>query len=513
MTFRRLNADLVAALRTDTSSRTVLPSPRPAGRIVTPRGIEGFQIVHFGVGAFHRSHLAVYLDDLDQLSKTPRWSIIGTGVTTNDVRMADALEPQDGYYTLVEKSGTQTVGRIIGSLTEFRRVQPDARAVIQALVDPATKIVSMTITEGGYPIRLGVFDADDTVLNDLTSEVPSTTFGVIVAALDQRRRAGLAPFTVLSCDNLPGNGAVARTAVLGAASARSDALGTWLETNGAFPNSMVDRITPATTDADRAFVQQEYGFYDAWPVVCEPFRQWALEDTFVDGRPRFEEVGVLMTSDVIPYEHMKLRLLNGSHSALAYHAALAGIGFVHEAMNDPTIEAYVRQLMALEAAPTLETPAGIDLVSYQNELVTRFSNPAIADTIARLCLDGSAKFPTFILQTLDHQLRHDGPIELLTLALAGWCKYLRGWADDGTSIELSSDPHLAEAVKFAQASVGDARRFLGFERVFGPHLGQTERFAACFAAAMHSLETIGSLATLREWTTTSGPRQRKTVAS
>jgi mannitol 2-dehydrogenase len=512
MTLRRLNADLVAALRTDASSRTVLPPLRPDTKVVTQGGSDGLQIVHFGVGAFHRSHLAVYLDDLDHLSKTPRWSIVGTGMTVNDARMAEALEPQDGYYTLIEKSGSGAMGRIIGSLTGFRRVQPDARAAIQALVDPATRIVSLTITEGGYPIRLGTFDADDTVLHDLTLEVPATTFGLIVAALDQRRRAGLAPFTVLSCDNLPGNGAVARTAVLGAASARSDALGTWLEANGAFPNSMVDRITPATTDADRTFVQREYGFSDAWPVVCEPFRQWALEDTFVDGRPQFEEVGVLMTSDVIPYEHMKLRLLNGSHSALAYHAALAGIGFVHEAMNDPTIETYVRQLMALEAAPTLETPAGIDLVAYQNELVTRFSNPAIADTIARLCLDGSAKFPTFILQTLDHQLRHDGPIELLTLALAGWCKYLRGRADDGTPLELSNDPHLAEAIEFAQSSVEDARRFLGFERVFGSRLGQSERFAGCFETAMKSLEAVGSLATLREWTTSSRPRHRKIVA-
>ena len=504
MSARRLNAELANELR-ESAESVVRVAPRWATE--PHRGI-----VHFGVGAFHRSHLAVYLDDLainqggqsgtSSASHGPRasWSITGTGVTPTDQRIADVLAAQDGYYTLVERSGERANARIIGSIPSFSRAVPDPCATIKLLADPSTSIVSLTITEGGYPVRLGAFDLTESLASDLVVETPRTTFGIIVAALEQRKTNGLAPFTVLSCDNLPGNGHVVKMSVLGAATTRSDALATWIERNGAFPNGMVDRITPATTDADRAFVEDTYGIVDQWPVVCEPFRQWALEDNFVTDRPRFEDVGVLMTTDVIPYEHMKLRLLNGSHSALAYLAALAGIDFVHTAVQDVRIERYIRALMATEAAPTLTTPAGVDLVAYQDELVRRFSNPAIADTIARLCLDGTAKMPTFILETLKHQLRVDGPIDMLVLALAGWCRYLQGRADDGSPIRLSNDPYLDEAREAALASKSSPRKFLTYRRVFGDSLSMSDRLNERFDAAMHSLTAHGALMTLEQWT-------------
>ncbi len=530
MTARRLNAGLAAELRAALAQPAqpaqpaqlgssqlqpllrVAPLAPSAGDSSAVSSTEdGTRIVHFGVGAFHRSHLAVYLDDLrsvpgsmaGSVAGSVQWSITGTGVMAQDQAMADVLGEQDGLYIVVEKSGDQATGRIISSISGFSRAVPDSADTIRLLADPSTSIVSLTITEGGYPVNHGAFVPDDRLLTDLAATNPQTTFGIINRALEARRAAGVAPFTVMSCDNLPGNGNVVRTAVLGAAAASSDSLATWLERNGAFPNGMVDRITPATTDADRRFVADTFGVIDGWPVVCEPFRQWALEDVFVSGRPRFEDVGVLMTADVVPYEHMKLRLLNGSHSALAYHAALAGIEYVHLAMADPRIERFVRALMANEAVPTLETPAGIDLVAYQNELVHRFSNPAIADTISRLCLDGTAKFPTFILQTLAQQLQSGGPIDMLTLAIAGWCRYLRGVNDAGKPIVLSNDPNLDEARDAALRSKSRPAAFLEYSRVFGNEFGRSDRLVSRFTTALQSLEAHGSLATLHAWSTAS----------
>ncbi len=501
MTARRLNAGLAAELRTSSANPSLRVAPLPISSPLTgTTAVACGSIVHFGVGAFHRSHLAVYLDDLRSIPNATPWSITGTGVMTQDQTMADVLGAQDGLYVVVEKSGEAATARVISSITGFSRAVPDSADTVRRLADPSTSIVSLTITEGGYPVNHGVFDPNEKLLADLASANPQTTFGIIIRALETRRAAGVAPFTVMSCDNLPGNGNVVRTAVLGAAAATSDVLATWVERNGAFPNGMVDRITPATTDADRQFVADTFGIIDGWPVVCEPFRQWALEDKFVTDRPRFEDVGVLMTTDVVPYEHMKLRLLNGSHSALAYHAALAGIEYVDQAMADHRIERFVRALMANEAAPTLETPAGIDLVAYQNELVHRFSNPAIADTIARLCLDGTAKFPTFILQTLAHQLQTNGPIDMLTLAIAGWCRYLRGFNDAGKPIVLSNDPNLDEAREAAVRSATQPAAFLQYSRVFGNDLHRSERLVAKLTDALESLEQHGSLQTLERWT-------------
>ncbi len=456
------------------------------------------RITHLGIGAFHRAHLAVYLDDLLERGNGS-WSVTGSGVMPHDDRVGQLLRAQDGFYVVAEKEGDKATGRVIGSITNFVDGAADPDALLQNLADPLTKIVSITITEGGYPVQHGSFVESPELASDFRADVPRSTFGLLAAALDHRRKAGSAPFTVMSCDNLPGNGDVAKLAVLGAASFRSTELATWIERNGAFPNAMVDRITPATTDSDRQWVMQRFGIRDAWPIMCEPFRQWALQDTFVDGRPAFENVGVLITDDVIPYEHMKLRLLNASHSALAYHAALAGYTYVHEAMNDSKIREFIRTLMKVEAAPNLDSPRGIDLAEYQESLVHRFSNSAIADTIARLCLDGTAKFPTFLVPTAEAQIKNGGPISMVALTLAGWCRYLRGVADNGTAITHSHDPFLAEAVAVANASTADPRAFLAYERALGPNLAKSERLVREFTRAMESLDRAGSLATLDSW--------------
>jgi mannitol 2-dehydrogenase len=462
-------------------------------------------ITHIGVGGFHRAHLALYVDDLAQAGGST-WSITGSGVTAHDTRIASVLSAQDGLYLLAEREGESVKGRIIGSLTNFLPAEHDPSPLLANLADPNTRILSLTITEGAYPVAHGSFVESESLAADVRSASPRGTFGLVIEALDRRRKAGLAPFTVLCCDNLPGNGNVARTAVLGAASLRSEELANWIDRNGAFPNAMVDRITPQTTDADRAWVAQTFGFVDGWPVVCEPFRQWALEDHFVEhagkqSRPAFELAGALMTGDVLPYEHMKLRLLNGSHSALAYHAALAGIQYVHDATLNPAIQRFIRSLMKDEAVKTLSVaPAGIDLDEYQESLVRRFSNPAIADTIARLCLDGTGKFPTFIVSSLESQLASGGEIRMLTLAIAGWCRYLQGVADDGSALVLSGDPFLAEATSFANRSATDPTAFLHYERALGPNLSASSRLADVFTEALNDLRAYGSLGTLDRWT-------------
>jgi mannitol 2-dehydrogenase len=459
-------------------------------------------IVHLGVGGFHRSHLAAYLHDLLQAHRTA-YSIVGAGLLPSDLGMADALLAQGGLYVLIERDGADAHAAVIGSISHYLYAAADSGPLVRTMADPSTHIVSLTITESGYPVVAGQFVETDELREDARSDCPASAFGVLACALDARRQAGLPPFTIMSCDNLPGNGDVARVAAIGAAAMRSDRLAQWIETSGAFPNAMVDRITPATTDADRQFVRSRFGVEDRWPVACEPFRQWALEDEFCDGRPPFEEAGVVTTTDVSPYEQMKLRLLNGSHTGLAYHAALAGIELVDQAMAEPAIERFVRTLMRDEVAPNLVSPRGIDLDEYQASLIHRFSNPAIGDQVARVCLDGSSKFPTFIVPSVEAQVERGGSVRMLALVLAGWCRYLRGRADDGSPLTLAHDPFLADAVDAAMASREEPRRFMGYSRALGTRLGDSDRLVETFSDALDSLERVGSLATLAAWTQSS----------
>ncbi len=448
-------------------------------------------VVHLGVGGFHRAHLATYLDDLCTLGRRD-WAIAGAGTLPQDRRMADVLHRQDGLYTLIDRGAETTDVRVIGSLLSYELAHPDPTGLIALIAHADTQVVSLTVTEGGYPVD----DATGAYLPDSAVAGPTSAFGLIAAGLDLRRRQGGTPLTVLSCDNIMTNGDVARAATLGETNRLGDDLTAWVDANVAFPNGMVDRITPATTDADRTWLAERHSIADGWPVVAEPFRQWALEDSFGGDRPPLDDVGVIFTSDVEPYELMKLRLLNASHSCLAYLSAALTHRFVHTAMSDDAIRSYVRDFLKTEAAPALPPVAGIDIADYQRALIDRYSNPSIADQISRLCLDGSAKFPKFLVPTIRAQLEVGGPIGLSTLGLAGWCHYLGGIAEDGSPIELAGDPHLAEALPHVEASKTDPHHFLRYRRVFGADLPGNERFTTAFADALTSLRVNGVRSTI-----------------
>ncbi len=448
-------------------------------------------IVHIGVGGFHRAHLATYADELATRGHRD-WAIAGSGVMPGDGRMAQVLEAQDGLYSLIIRSEEATAVQVIGSIVDYVLAAGDVEPLVARIAEPATRIVSLTVTEGGYPVNEDTreFDAAQAPAG------PGSAFGIIVAALRRRRDDGVGPITVMSCDNVIENGAVARLAVLGVAEELDPALARWIGENVTFPNGMVDRITPATTDADRRFLAEEYGVTDGWPVVTEPFRQWVIEDAFVAGRPPWEELDITVTNDVEPYELMKLRLLNAGHSTMTYLAALAGIELVDEAMREPLISRFLTSFLETEAGPVLPAIPGIDVPAYQAKLVERFSNPAIGDQISRLCLDGSAKFPKFLMPTIRSQLATGGPVALSALALAGWCSYLVGIADDGREIVHASDPDLANARALANASLGDPARFLTYSRVFGDDLAGDERFRSAFVDALEGLRSRGVRATL-----------------
>lgn len=457
-------------------------------------------IVHIGVGGFHRAHLATYVDDLCSAGHTS-WGILGSGVLSTDRRMAGVLERQDGLYALITRSAHETSVRVIGSIVDYIHASPETGALIRRIAHPDTRIVSLTLTEGGYPV-----DEETRQFNSSTAPAgPTSAFGIIVTALEQRQQHGAGPLSVVSCDNVIGNGLVAKTATLGVAEERNPKLRNWIEQTVSFPNSMVDRITPATTDADRDWLAQEYRISDGWPVVSEPFRQWVIEDSFEGDRPPWEEVGVTITSDVEPYELMKLRLLNAGHSCMAYLAALAGIERVDSAMAEPRIDRFLRRFLESEAGPVLPKIPGIDVPAYTSSLLERFSNPAIGDQISRLCLDGSAKFPKFLLPTVRAQLARGGPIELSALALAGWCAYLVGVADDGGPISHASDSDLETARSYAAASAEEPSRFLEYRSVFGDDLSLEPRFVAAFETALRSLRSVGVRSTIDAVVT---PRRR-----
>ncbi|WP_336629745.1 MULTISPECIES: mannitol dehydrogenase family protein [unclassified Microbacterium] len=364
---------------------TTLPRPEYA------RDPEKASIVHFGLGNFHRAHQAMYLDRLLAAGETDG-GICGVGVLPSDVRMRDALAGQDHLYTLVLKAPDGGVhAQVIGSVVDYLFAPENPSAVVDRLADPVTRIVSLTITEGGY------------VLPEIEDPSAPSAFSLIVDALARRRDAGAAPFTVMSCDNLQDNGRIAARVVIECARNRNEELAAWIEQKVAFPCSMVDRITPTTTEEDRALLRDRFGVDDAWPVVAEPFAQWVLEDRFTDGRPSLEKAGVQVVDDVRPYELMKLRLLNASHQALAYFGMLLGHTYAHETASDPLVQGLLRAYMA-EARMTLAPVPGIDLDEYQATLLVRFSNPAIADTLERLGTDSINRMATFVLPVLEESI-------------------------------------------------------------------------------------------------------------
>jgi mannitol 2-dehydrogenase len=456
-------------------------------------------IVHLGVGGFHRAHQALYLDELAQQGITMDWGERGVGLLPGDRAMADALGPQDCLYTLVERSADRDTARVVGSLVDCVFAPQQQQRVLDMLADPSTRIVTLTITEGGYLVddKTGVFDSSNpAVQQDTNLEAPRTAFGYICGALAKRRNAGTPPFTVLSCDNLQGNGRVARTAVVSFARLRDDRLADWIDANVAFPNGMVDRITPQTTGADRAMVKETFGIADAWPVMTEPFRQWVIEDTFIAGRPPLEQIGVQIVPDVHPYEAMKLRLLNASHQAMAYLGYLAGHRYVHEAAADPGIQALLRRMMDDDVTPLLAPVPGVDLTQYKRSLLERFQNPKIRDTLARLAFAGSDRMPKFLLPSLHEALAQGRAHAMLTLATAGWMRYLRGLDEEGNLINIQDD-RADELRRLANEGGSDPRPLLEMERVFAD-LGQNGTWVAELTATLEDLDARGARAVLRD---------------
>ena len=458
-------------------------------------------IVHFGVGGFHRAHEAMYLDRLMAAGTALDWAICGVGVMPADRRMAEVMHAQDGLYTLVVKAPDGTLeARVIGSIKEYLFAPDDPEAVIEKMAGPEVRIVSLTITEGGYNFNAvtGDFVADNPdVQHDLRpGNAPKTTFGLITAALARRRERGVPPFTIMSCDNIQGNGHAARRSFVAYATLLDPELGGWVEEHVAFPNSMVDRITPVTTDDDRAEVAKRWGVADAWPVVCEPFTQWALEEAFPLGRPPFEQAGVQVVADVEPYELMKLRLLNASHQALCYFGYLAGYRLVHDVAQDPLFAEFLLAYMDREATPTLEPVPGIDLDSYKHELIERFSNSQVRDTVARLCAESSDRIPKWLIPVIQHNLRTGGEILRSTAVVASWARYAEGVDEQGNPIEVVD--RLQETLTAAaRRQEKDPLAFIANRDLFGD-LIDDERFVSTYRSVLSSLHLKGARATLQE---------------
>ncbi|WP_427885109.1 mannitol dehydrogenase family protein [Kribbella sp. GL6] len=456
-------------------------------------------IVHFGVGGFHRAHQAMYLDRLMSEGKALDWGIVGVGVLPNDQRMAEVMSAQDCLYTLVVKHPDGTLEpRVIGSIVDYLFAPDSAEAVLERMTDPATRIVSLTITEGGYHVNqvTGELDASDPALAaDLVpGATPGSAFGFIVEALRRRRAAGVPPFTVMSCDNIPGNGHVARKMIAGFARLQDTGMADFLENEVRFPNCMVDRITPVTTDADRAALAERFGVEDGWPVVCEPFTQWVLEDSFGGVRPPYEDVGVQIVDDVEPYELMKLRLLNASHQALAYLGFLAGYRYAHEVCQDKLFVDFLLGYMDDEGTPTLPPVPGVDLDRYKHQLIERFANPEVRDTLARLCAESSDRIPKWLLPVVREQLAAGREIKRSVLVVASWARYAEAVDEQGEPIEVV-DRLRDKLVERAQHNREDPLVFISDPDLFGD-LASDERFTTPYRAALRSLHEIGARRTL-----------------
>jgi len=449
-------------------------------------------IVHVGVGNFHRAHQGVYLHKLFELGLDRDWAIVGAGVTPYDDAMRTKLASQDWMTTVVELDPNQLTARITGSMIDFIEINP--QSIIDAMTNPKTRIVSLTVTEGGYYVDAETNGFDQThneiVADSQNPDSPKTVFGIIIKALKKRMSDGIPPFTVMSCDNLPENGQVAKNAVLGLAKLIDSSVHDWIDETVAFPNSMVDCITPATSDREINIVKDTFGINDKAPVVCEPFRQWVLEDNFTNGRPALEKVGVEFVENVAPYELMKLRILNGGHASIAYLAGLLDIHYVHDAMNNQLVADYLKKLEHDEIIPTLDEIPGVEFNQYYDKIVERFSNEAVGDTIPRLCFDGLNRQPKFILPVIDARLEHNQSIDGLAMECALWCRYCYGTTDSGVEIP-ENDPQWNRLNKQAILAKEDPSKWLELSDVYGP-LARDERFSSAFTKALNSLWQNGT---------------------
>jgi fructuronate reductase len=454
-------------------------------------------IVHLGLGAFARAHLAWYTQPL--LAADPSWGVLGVSLRSAATR--DALAPQDGIYTCAERDGAGETLTVMAGLTGLLVAPENPAAVVVRLADPAVRIVSLTVSEKGYHWRAvqGVLDEDDpSIRHDLANpDAPRTVPGLIVAGLCERRRAGVPPFTVLCLDNLPGNGDCVRRVVVRFAELMDPVLGRFVAEDVVFPNCMVDRIVPATTDADRQRIDTLSGVHDAWPVVCEPFSQWVIEDRFPLGRPAWERTGAELVEGVRPYEIMKLRLLNGAHSSIAYLGQLAGWQTVVEAVAEPALVTFIDALMQ-EAAMTVRLPASVDLAAYRRALLARFANPALRHRTAQIAMDGSQKLPMRLFATARDRMEQGLTSPCIALATAAWLRYLRGRSDDGSAL-TGDDPMkdvLLPAARAARSASSLCEAIFAIEDVIPRLLAKSPPFKTEVLAALEQLEAEGVRATL-----------------
>ena len=457
-------------------------------------------IVHFGVGNFHRAHQAVYLDALFNLGEGHDWALVGAGVREADEAMRQKLSAQDWLTTVVEQEADTAHAHVTGAMIDY--IQPgDSATVIARLADPAIRIVSLTITEGGYYIDPASQKFDPThpdIAWDASHfEAPRTAFGLILAGLVKRRNAGVPPFTVMSCDNIPGNGHVTENAVAGLAALVDPTLADWVKSSVAFPNGMVDRITPATSDREKKLLADNFGIDDAWPVFCESFKQWVLEDNFPAGRPALEKVGVQFVPDVAPYEHMKIRILNGGHATIAYPAGLLDVHFVHEAMEHPLVSAFLRKVEADEIIPVVPPVPATNLNDYLALCERRFANPKIGDTVRRLALDGSNRQPKFIIPTALDRIRDGRSVTGLALVSALWCRYCYGITESGAVIE-PNDPNWERLTAQAHKAKDNPKAWLEMADIYG-ELAKAPDFIHAFTRSLHSLWTQGTTRTLEAY--------------
>ena len=481
-------------------SAATLPQITTASVPAYSRGDLAAGILHFGVGNFHRAHQAVYLDELFASGTDRDWALVGAGVREADEAMRQKLLSQDWLTTVVEQEADSSSARITGAMIDYIR-PGDSAAVIERLADPAIRIVSLTITEGGYYIDPASQKFDpthpDIAYDAAHMDAPKTAFGLILAGLLRRRAEGTQPFTVMSCDNIPGNGHVTQNAVAGLAALIDPALAKWVRTSIAFPNGMVDRITPATSDRERQLLAEQFGIEDNWPVFCESFRQWVLEDNFPAGRPALETVGVQFVKDVAPYEHMKIRILNGGHATIAYPAGLMDIHFVHEAMQHPLVSAFLAKVERDEIIPVVPPVPDTNLDEYFALCERRFANPKIGDTIRRLALDGSNRQPKFIIPSAVDRLAAGQSVAGLALVSALWCRYCFGTTDSGKVIE-PNDPSWARLTAQSQLAKDDPKAWLAMTDIYGD-LARNHTFVVAFTHALASLWAIGTKATLEHY--------------
>ncbi len=447
-------------------------------------------IVHIGVGNFHRSHEAYYTNELMERYGVLDCGICGVGLLDYDRRIYNILKDQDGLYTLVTKELDGSLSaKVIGSIVEFLFAPENPIAVIEKMANPDIKIISLTITEGGYNLNEGTGEFDfsnPVIVEDMKNpKSPKTVFGYLAQAMKLRMNRGVGGCTIQSCDNIQGNGDVAKKSLLDYVEMAEPELYSWIEENVTFPNAMVDRITPVTVVADKDKLREEFFVEDQWPVVCEPFIQWVVEDKFAAGRPDWEMVGAQFVENVVPFENMKLRLLNAGHSVLGMLGALHGYKTIDEAARDEDFKTFLTGFMDEEATPTLGNLGDIDLPAYKNSLIERFQNIYIKDLVARICLESSAKFPIFILPTIKAQLKQNGNIDRAAFVVAAWCKYNDGIDENGNTYDIE-DAMSNVLIRVAAMSHQNPIEFLKIDKIFGDMVND-QRFVDQFLSSLEML--------------------------